>query len=140
MATKPKPDRFATVKAYFTDADRIRNHPVKVGGGKGGPRTVAAGPSALLALVAMWAHCDGRTGKVTMTVVRLAALIGSTRDTAHKSLTALQELGYIAPMKRKDGTVCRGRWIVAHLMPEAAEADPPPHRKAGKGGRVYDVL
>lgn len=106
MAAKnrPKLDRFAAIKEMFANVDKIRN--AEVGGIKGGA-------SAALGYCAIWAHCDGRTGTVIMTVSRLARLIGSNRDTARRSLSILKKLGYIMPQTR-DGRTLAGRWIVDH--------------------------
>jgi hypothetical protein len=112
MAAKPTPklDRFATAKAYFTDVARIRGHEVA---------GVKAGQSAVLAMLAMWVHCDGRTGQVAMSVSRLAALIGSTRDTARRALRGLRTLELIYPATRKDGTPIRGKWVIDHQVKAA---------------------
>jgi hypothetical protein len=110
VAEKKRPpmlDRFATGKAILADAARIRDH--RIDG-------IRAGPSAVLAALAMWLHCDGRTGQVAMSVTRLAALTGATRDTARKALAALAALELIYPATRKDGTPVAGKWVVDHTL------------------------
>lgn len=113
MANKvrPKLDRFATLKAMFADIGALRSD--RIDG-------IAGGSSAPLAFAAFWAHCDGKTGQVIMTVSRLAKLTGLTRDTARRCVAILERNNYILPVK-KDGKPVPARWIVNHSLKEEIE-------------------